>query len=402
MNKSTFFSGQPIITQLVSYVPMSVVVKAVEEHNSDRYYKKFTTYHHLITLLYGCFQHCTSLREVVSGMRACEGRLQSLQLRHLPARSTLADANEHRSYEVFADIYSALYARYHQVLADSCPKKKHRDLLIIDSTTITLFQELLKNAGRRALNGKKKGGIKVHTAIYSKEDVPFLVSLTAANQADVSFLQQLSPPKGSIVVMDRGYNNYQVFERWGKQGVSWITRLRKRAVVEVLQDRPLKESQVKKGVRQDQQILLGFKNKKIQQVRCRLITYYDQEKKREFQFLTNNNRLSPARVAEYYKRRWQIESLFKRLKQNMQLQYFLGDNENAIKIQIYCTLIADLLLKIVKAGVKRSWSFSGIASIVRLHLMNYTRLKDFLEDPDKCSIVNPVPPSRQLMLHLSG
>jgi transposase len=402
MNKSTFFSGQPIFTQLVGYVPMSMVIKAVEDHGSDRYYKKFTTYHHLITLLYACFQHCTSLREVTSGMRACEGRLQSLQLRYLPARSTLAEANEARSYEVFAALYSALYTRYHQVLADSCPKKNRRDLLIIDSTTITLFQEILKNAGRRGINGKKKGGIKVHTAIHSKEDVPFLVSLTAANQADVSFLQQLSPPKGSIVVMDRGYNNYKVLDRWTKDGISWITRLRKGAVVEVLEEQPVKESQREKGVKRDQYILLGFKNKQIQQVRCRLITYYDQENKREFQFLTSNKRISPSRIAEYYKGRWQIESLFKRLKQNMQLQYFLGDNENAIKSQIYCTLIADLLLKIVKAGVKRNWSFSGIASIVRLHLMNYTRLKDFLEDPDKCSIVNPVPKSSQLMLNLSG
>src|SRR6516164_11291723 len=101
MNKSTFFTGQPIFGQLIRLIPRNDIQKAVHKHNTDHYYKKFNTYHHLITMLYAVYQHCTSLREVVSGMRACEGRLQSLDIRHLPARSTLSEANESRTYEVF-------------------------------------------------------------------------------------------------------------------------------------------------------------------------------------------------------------------------------------------------------------------------------------------------------------
>ena len=111
MNKSTFFTGQPIFTQIVKFLPRNIIIKAAKQFNADRYCKKFDTYHHLITMLYACYQHCTSLREVTTGMGACEGRLQSLGVRYLPARSTLSEANQRRSYEVFEKIYYSLYER---------------------------------------------------------------------------------------------------------------------------------------------------------------------------------------------------------------------------------------------------------------------------------------------------
>ncbi|HQT59524.1 DUF4372 domain-containing protein [Daejeonella sp.] len=214
MNKSSFFTGQPIFSQLIKLIPRSIISQACLSHQSDRYCKKFDTYHHLITMLYCCYQHCTSLREVVSGIGACEGRLQPLGITHLPARSTLSEANIRRSYKTFEQIYFSLYRRYRGFLPDSRPDKLSRRLVIIDSTTISLFQEILKAAGTRGLNGKKKGGIKVHTAIRAHEDVPFLVRFSSAASADVSFLKHVHLPKGSIVVMDRGYNSYKKLHEW--------------------------------------------------------------------------------------------------------------------------------------------------------------------------------------------
>lgn len=403
MNKSSFFTGQPIFSQLLHLIPRYLVKRACKQNSADRYCKKFDTYHHLVTMLYSCYQHCTSLREVVTGMRACEGRLQCLGVGHLPARSTLAEANARRPWQTFEHIYTSLYHRYKSSLPDSRTDKSAKDLVIIDATTISLFQEILKAAGGRGLNGKKKGGIKVHVAMQSSQDVPFLIRLTAAAQADVSFLQQLHLPAGSVVVMDRGYNNFKKFNEWTNNKVSWITRLRGNTVVNVTAERHVSEQQKQSGILRDQHVRLGFKNNFIQQVNCRLIHYYDKESKRVFAFLTNNFRYKPSRITDYYKRRWQIELLFKRLKQNMQLQYFLGDNENAIRIQIFCCLIADLLLKVATAGVKRKWAYSNIACLVRLHLMNYTRLNAFLQNPEKCRIYNPPPQlKQQLELNLSG
>jgi IS4 transposase len=403
MNKSSFSSGQPIFTQLIKFISRSSVNKAIRSHNGDRYCKKFNTWHHLIAMLYCCYQHCTSLREVVSGMAACEGRLQSAGIIYLPARSTLADANKHRSYKVFEDIYQSLYGQYHEFLSDSRSDKLSKRMVIIDSTTISLFQEILKGAGCPGLNGKKKGGIKVHTAIRANEGVPYLTRFSPGAGADVNFLKDIHLPKGSIIVMDRGYKNYKKFHEWNQEGIYWVTRLQSTSVYEATKDRPVKAQHKTQGIISDQDITLGFKNKKIQQVKCRLVRYYDEATKREFTFITNNRLWSPVTVAEVYKRRWQIELLFKRYKQNMPLLYFLGDNENAIKVQIYCALIADLLLKVATKGIKRKWAFSNLASIVRLHLMNYTNLVKFLEQPEKCRIINPAPSyNPQLQLNLSG
>jgi hypothetical protein len=403
MNKSTFFTGQPILTQLIKLIPRSIIFRAVRDCRSDYYCKKFDTYHHLVSMLYSCYQHCTSLREVVSGMGACEGRLQSAGMAYLPARSTFSEANSRRGYEVFEQIYLQLYKRYQPDLPDSHKDKLSKRLIIIDSTTISLFREILKSAGSRGLNGRKKGGIKVHTAIRAHEDVPFFIRFTAAAQADVSFLSHLHLPKGSVVVMDRGYNSYKKLHEWSCCGVAWVTRLRSDSVYEVLKQLPLSDEQKDKGIISDQKIKLGFKGNDIQQVNCRLIHYYDKDTQKQFAFLTNHYRWKPSKVAQVYKRRWQIELLFKRLKQNMPLHYFLGDNENAIKIQIYCALIADLLLKVATKGLKRRWAFSNLAAIIRLHLMNYTHLIRFLEHPDKCSIYNPAPTQNtQLKLNFSG
>ena len=403
MNKSNFFTGQPIFSQLIKLIPRTIISKAVRECKSDYYYKKFDTGHHLITMLYACYQHCTSLREVVSGMGACEGRLQSLGITHLPARSTLSEANMRRGYQVFEQIYLSLYQYHQQLLPDSQSDELSKKLVIIDSTTISLFQEILKSAGSRRLNGKKKGGIKVHTAIRSHENVPYLVRFSSGASADVNFLKDIHLPTGSIVVMDRGYNSYNKFHEWNLTKINWVTRLRTESIVNVIEERVVTDEQKRLGVISDQDIILGFKNKKIQQVRCRLVRYYDAANKRQFAFLANNLNWKPFKIADIYKRRWQIELLFKRLKQNMPLHYFLGDNENAIKIQIYCALIADLLLKVATRGIKRRWSFSNLASIVRLHLMNYTNLIKFLEHPDKCKVINPVPAIHpQLKLNFSG
>ena len=114
-----------------------------------------------------------------------------------------------------------------------------------------------------------------------------------------------------------------------------------------------------------------------------MIGYYDPINKRHFNFITNSVGLSPITIANYYKQRWQIETFFKRIKQNYQLKYFLGDNENAIKIQIWCTLIADLLLKIIKKGTSSKMAFSNIIGLVRLHLMTYMDLTRFLRAPEK-------------------
>ncbi len=154
------------------------------------------------------------------------------------------------------------------------------------------------------------------------------------------------------------------------------------------------------GVEHDSRVLLGHPAKKNNKVTCRLIRYTSPSKKR-FEFLTNDFKSDALTIANLYKRRWSIETLFKRLKQNMPLQYFLGDNQNAIRIQIWCALIADLLLQVVRNQIPRKWAFSNIVSLLRLHLFNYLDLYSFLKNPDKC-FISIAPNTSQTHLDFSG
>ena len=377
-----------------------MVSKVSKEFNADRYCKKFDTYHHLITMLYSCYQNCSSLREIVTGMQASGGRLQSLGIKYFPARSTLSEANQRRPYEVFEKIYYDLFKRHAHLLADSRKQTVSGRLIIVDSTTISLFQEILKNAGRPGMNGKKKGGIKVHMAVNAREDVPYLVRLTAASRADAPFMNEIKPPKGSIIVMDKGYNNFHMLNQWQNDGVDWVTRLKQNNVYTITSSLELKPKEAQSGVLSDELIVLGFKNSTIEQVECRLVTFYDDIKGKIFQFITSNKRMSALKIAGIYKQRWQIEMIFKRLKQNMPLEYFLGDNENAIKMQVFCTLIADLLLKIITSNLKKKWAFTTLASFIRLHLLTYIDVFHFLENPERSRIYYEQP--KQMLLQFSG
>jgi hypothetical protein len=402
MIKSKFFTGQPIFSQLLKFIPRHDVLKIAKEHGADKYCKRFSSYDHLVTILYAILNHCGSLREVSTGMLAWEQRLAHLGLKYHPRRSTISDANNRRSAEVFEGIYIKLFERYSHFLSDSRTKTLNSRLYIFDSTTITLFQEVLKAAGTTPLNGKRKGGIKVHTLIRSDQDIPCMIRFSPSAANDVRFLKDIHLANGSIVVFDKAYNDYSIFNRFTKEGVSWVTRLHKHLVYKVSTNHNITTTQQQKGVQSDQEIILGNTHKPNKpKVRARLVNFIDEQSGKHFEFLTNNFRMSPATIAAIYKRRWQIELLFKRIKQNYPLKYFLGDSENAIKIQIWCALIADMLLKIIKKKCKAKWSFSNLAAMMRLHLMTYIDLLSFLECPEKSLIKHLDSKSNEYLLFIT-
>ena len=392
MSKDVNFIGQPIFSQLLNPVSKRSIDKIAKRHQSDRYTKKFNTYNHLISMLYCIFHGCTSIREVVTGMQACSKKVNHLGLNYCVRRTTLSDANRRRSADVFEDIYFNLFRRMKRFLSDS--RNFKGKLYIVDSTTISLFKEILKNAGRTPANGKRKGGMKVHTMIRADQDVPCLVKITAAASHDVPFIKNLKLIPGSIIVFDKGYVNYEQYDLWNEEGISWVTRLRKGASYKIDDDLPITQEEQEAGIFSDQLITLGHTtHENIIRTKARLIRYYDTEKNIILEFITNNILFDAAVICQIYKYRWQIEMLYKRLKQNYPLQYFLGDNENAIKVQVWCALIADLLIKYIQKKIKRKWSYSNLKSMVRLHLMNYIHLINFLNNPDQ-ALINLMPKKR--------
>lgn len=393
MPKSTYFTGQPILGQLLSLISRPKVEQLAKKHQSNRYCKKFKAYDHLVTMLFSSFHHCSSLRELITGLQANSSRLGHLGIQYTPRKSTLADANKRRSAELFCELFHVLRKRYYGFSPDSRLKGKLNErLFIVDSTTITLFSEVFKACGNAMANGRKKGGVKAHTLIRTKDDVPCFVHITEAAASDRTIMPHLNLPPGSILVMDKGYNSYIPMAQWTIRKVTWVTRLNTRACCQVLEDLPVSEKFKNNGVISDKLIILGNRSRKakVPLQEARIVVYYDQASGKTFEFLTNNKELSALTIAGIYKRRWQIESLFKRIKQNFQLHNFLGDNQNAIEIQIWCTLIADLLTKVVKDKAdklrKTKWSFSNVAGLIRQHLGTYIDLIKFLINPEKALI----------------
>lgn len=379
MGKSTFFTGQPVFNQLLQLLPRYVINGVVKQHQSDRYYKHFRTYEHLVTMLYSSFQKCKSLREVVTGMMACSTRVSHLGIGYMPRRSTLAEANSNRSEQVFADLYHRLYAYFYP---DSrLLTKLEKKLFIFDSTTISLFSEVMRGSGQIPA-GRRKGGVKAHVLINADEDVPRFVCLTEAKENDNIFTPMLHLPKDSIVTFDRIYYGFGPLINWTNNGVTWVTRMHTLLAYSILETRQITEEQRSQGIISDEIILAGARQRK-DKMTARRIVYEDPVTHKQLIFFTNNIQMEAIAVANIYKRRWQIESLFKRLKQNYPLKYFLGNNPNAIKIQIWSSLITDLLIKVVKDKINRQWSFSNIASMIRLHLMTYIDLMKFLQNPER-------------------
>lgn len=382
MGKSTYFTGQPVFNQLLQLLPRHVINDVIKQHQSDRYYKRFRTHEHLITMLYASFQKCKSLREVITGMMACSTRVTHLGIGYMPRRSTLAEANANRKEQVFADLYHRLYAYFYP---DSRSLTNiERKLFIFDSTTISLFSEVMRGSGQIPI-GRRKGGVKAHVLINADEDVPRFVCLTEAKENDNIFTPMLHLPKDSIVTFDRIYYGFGPLINWTNNGVTWVTRMHTLLAYSVLEARQITEQQRTEGIISDEHILAGARQRKDKMI-ARRIVYEDPTTQKQLTFFTNNIQMDAIAITNIYKRRWQIESLFKRLKQNYPLKYFLGDSPNAIKIQIWCALITDLLIKMVKDRVKRHWSFSNIASMIRLHLMTYIDLMRFLQNPERALI----------------
>lgn len=258
-------------------------------------------------------------------------------------------------------------------------------LQIIDSTTITLFSNLLfTGAGRHPKTGKKKGGIKVHTVIHANEGVLSDIKFTSAATNDSFMLKPSALSEGDIMAMDRAYIDYEKFQQLSERGVIYVTKMKKSLRYTVLEDTMYQTPEGLMQVRtQTVEFIKQKKGAEVIRHKARIITYCDEKKRKLISLLTNDMDSDPDEIIAIYRKRWEIELLFKQTKQNFPLKYFYGESANAIKIQIWVTLIANLLLMLMQKGLKRQWSFSGLATMVRITLMYYVDFYSLFNNPEK-------------------
>jgi hypothetical protein len=241
MGKSTHFIGQPLYSQVIKLLDKARILRISREQGGERYIKRFDAWTHLVVMLYAVIMRFDSLREISTSLQAEARKLCHLGISMMTSRSTLSDANKRRPEMVFEAIYSDLYATYHTRLSSDSRSRKEpgwmKRLQIIDSTTITLFSNLLfKGVGRHPKTGKKKGGIKVHTVIHANEGVPSDIKFTSAATNDSFMLQPATLHKGDIIAMDRAYIDYGKLEEMTQRGVLYVTKMKKNLKYNVLSD----------------------------------------------------------------------------------------------------------------------------------------------------------------------
>jgi hypothetical protein len=250
--------------------------------------------------------------------------------------------------------------------------------------------------------GKKKGGLKVHMLIDAHSQTPTFVKISEAKSHDKNFIQYLNLAPHSMIVFDRAYNHYLQFAKFTQNQINFVCRLKKNAVYEVIQELFCQtQNDTGFGVLKEEHIHLKYTDEKQEKTLClRKVTYRD-EKGRIYEFITNNFEISNEEVALIYKIRWQIELLFKKLKQNFQLHYFYSETENGIKTQIWITLIAQLLLMVLKTKSKTKKAFSTVAALVRIHLISNLDVFWVIENSRRTYTKRPKrtkPPNLQLEL----
>ena len=391
MSKGTHFIGQPMFGQLISLLDKSKILKFSREKDGERYVKHFNAWQHMAIMLYAVIKRFDSLREITDSMFPEARKLSHLGINMMPRRSTLSDANARRSESIFEATYRDLYATYKDELSSDSRKHKTPQwmerLQIIDSTTITLFSNLLfKGIGRNPKSGKKKGGIKVHANIHANEGVPSDIKFTSAATNDSFMLKPVNYTSGDILAFDRAYIDYAKFEELTRNGVIYVTKMKKNLVYAISDDTMYMTSDGKMSYRvQYVTFTKCVKDGEDIVHKARIITYVDIKKTRAklISLLTNDMEMPIEEIVEIYRKRWEIELLFKQLKQNFPLRYFYGESSNAIKIQIWVTLIANLLIMVLQKRIKRPWSFSGLATMVRIMLMHYVNCYTFFEEPEK-------------------
>jgi hypothetical protein len=377
-----------LFNQLLQHFPRTEFAALVRKHRAERGAKGFTCWTQFVAMLFCQLAHSDSLREICNGLSCSLGKLIHLGITRSPKKSTLSYANEKRPAALFEDLFWTALNRFRNTQMLGARQHRFRfknKLLSLDSTTISLCLSLFPWAAFKTI----KGGIKTHVLLDHDDYLPQYVLITNAKKPDVHVAHLLALTPGSVVVMDMGYIDYQLYAKWTKAGIFFVTRLREDLNWKLDESKPVPSN---RNILEDQIIRFDSRwgrrdcgNLKFR----RIVVRIDDEE--PLVLLTNHLQFGATTIADIYKDRWQIEVFFKALKQNLKIKSFVGTSPNAIYIQIWTALIAMLLLKWLHYLSKAKWSLSNLAAMLRLNLFTYRDLRAWLDAPFSTPPVTPFP-----------
>jgi hypothetical protein len=371
-------------SQVLSLIDRHDFADAVKQHGAEKGAKGFTCWDQFVSMMFCQWGAANSLREICGGLATAMGKLTHLGLREAPSRSTLAYANQTRTWELYKTVFEKVLGRCQELAATKKRRFRFKNpLRSLDATVIDLCLEVFDWARFR----RAKGAIKLHLLLDHQGYLPCWALVTDGKTHEINPARTLSFAAGTIVAMDRAYNDYKLFSQWTEEGVFFVTRAKENAVYEVVESHEVPK---RGNVRKDETLrLAGAKAEEKCPYPIRRIVVWDEENQREIVLLSNCFRFAASTIAAIYKERWQIELFFKAIKQNLKVKTFVGTSENAVKTQIWTALIAIVLLKFLQLKSTWGWSLSNLAAMLRFNLLTYRDLWIWLDDPYNIPVVEP-------------
>lgn len=364
-----------IFSQLLKLVPRGLFDAAVAKHEGDKHTKGLNCWSQFIAMMFCHLGGARSLREIIGGLAASEGKLRHLGVDKAPARSTLSYANANRPWEVYRTLFEELVR---MCQADAVTRKRKfrfkNPLVTLDSTMIPVCLSMFD----WAVYVKTKGAVKMHMVLDNAGLLPQYAVITDGKTADIKVARKLKFEAGAMVVFDRGYEDHGWWRKLTEDKVNFVSRLKESTLYVVVSERKVVAGS---KILRDQEMELVHEKNRDQPLRLRRIEVWLEDKQEVMVLVTNHRKLAATTIALIYKDRWQIELFFKAIKQALRIKTFIGTSENAVQIQIWTALIAMVLVRYLQLRSSWNWSLSNLVALLRQQLFVYRELWTWLNEP---------------------
>lgn len=367
-----------LFSQVLRLIDRNVFNRIVRVHQSDKHSKGIDSWTHLVAMLFMHMANATSIRDITNGLRSATGNLQHLGVHRAPSKSTLSYINAHRSYKIFEELYYALLDLIEPSLQRrrTYAQRLKRKIFIMDSSIIPLCLSLFDWAKFRT----HKGAVKLHAVLDYDTGLPCYAVMTDGKQHDIKIAEQTLFPTESVLIIDRAYVDYEWLFNLDSSGVFFVTRLKTNADIQIVQSY-LTNVKHEHILSDEDIVLTGFYSSKKYPDSLRVVHVYDQENHQDLYLLTNNLSWTADTISQLYKARWDIEVFFKHLKQLFRVKTFIGTTANAVRIQMWTSMIAMLLFRYLKNTAQYPWHLSNLVSFLRINLFVKIDLLKWLNNP---------------------
>jgi hypothetical protein len=367
-----------LFSQIISKLDRSKFNKLVKAKQTDKHCKGYTSWTHLVSMLFCQFAKSQSVRDISNGLRSATGNLNHLGIDRAPSKSSISYQNKHRDHELFKEYYFQLLESLGQHPKFKQVKFRIKSkIFLLDSTTISLCLSLFDWAKYKTA----KGAVKMHTLLDFDGNIPAYVNITDGKTADNKGANDIPLLKGSVIVADRFYNDFPLLNVWDSKGVFFVIRHKENLQFETLKENGLPENRHQHVLKDEIICLKNEASKSKYPGKLRRVSVWDEENKQVIELITNQFNWSPNTIGELYKSRWQVEIFFRDIKQLLHIKSFIGTSENAVMIQIWTALITILILKALKAQSQFGWYLSNLVAFIRLNLFVKIDLQLWLDKP---------------------